>query len=59
MTYYVPQSSELKWSTMFDHMESAKGILGIEDYTISQATLEQVFLSFTKPYDDQSENEYT
>lgn len=58
LTFYVPQTSDLKWSSMFDLMETAKGILGIEDYTISQTTLEQVFLSFTKTYDDQTLNSF-
>ncbi|XP_031630848.1 ATP-binding cassette sub-family A member 3-like [Contarinia nasturtii] len=53
LTYYLPQTSELKWSLMFDHMETIKEILGIEDYSICQTTLEQVFLSFTKPYCDE------
>lgn len=58
LTYYVPQTRELKWSTMFDYVEKAKGVLGFEDYSISQATLEQVFLSFTKTYDKQWQNGY-
>ncbi|XP_055297532.1 phospholipid-transporting ATPase ABCA3-like isoform X2 [Sitodiplosis mosellana] len=58
LTFYVPQTNELKWSSMFDLMETAKGILSIEDYTISQTTLEQVFLSFTKTYDDQTLNSF-
>lgn len=41
---------------MFDSMETIKGLMGIEDYSISQTTLEQVFLSFTKPHDDQHLN---
>ncbi|XP_031638213.1 ATP-binding cassette sub-family A member 3-like [Contarinia nasturtii] len=56
LTFYVPQTNELKWSSMFDHMESIKGILGIEDYSISQSSLEQVFLSFTKPYQDDEQS---
>lgn len=48
LTYYVPQTNEVKWSSMFDLMETAKRELGIEDYSLSQTTLEQVFLSFSK-----------
>lgn len=33
---------------MFGLMEVAKQTLHIEDYSISQTSLEQVFLSFTK-----------
>lgn len=33
---------------MFSLMEEGKQTLDIEDYSISQTSLEQVFLSFTK-----------
>lgn len=33
---------------MFGLMEDAKDRIDIEDYSISQTSLEQVFLSFTK-----------
>lgn len=33
---------------MFSLMEAGKQTLDIEDYSISQTSLEQVFLSFTK-----------
>lgn len=33
---------------MFGIMEAGKQMLDIEDYSISQTSLEQVFLSFTK-----------
>lgn len=48
LTYYVPPSDTLKWSSMFGLMETAKRTLHVEDYSISQTSLEQVFLSFTK-----------
>lgn len=48
LMYYVPPSDEVKWSSMFGLMESAKKSLNIEDYSISQTSLEQVFLSLTK-----------
>lgn len=48
LTYYVPPSDNLKWSAMFGLLETAKKSLNIEDYSISQTSLEQVFLSFTK-----------
>jgi L-rhamnose mutarotase len=32
----------------FDAMESAKKQFNVEDYAIHQATLEQVFLAFTR-----------
>lgn len=48
LTYYVPATTTLKWSTIFGVMEKGKKTLQIEDYSISQTSLEQVFLSFTK-----------
>ncbi|XP_052759277.1 phospholipid-transporting ATPase ABCA3-like [Galleria mellonella] len=47
LTYYLPDSS-LAWSRMFGIIENAKRELNIEDYSISQTTLEQIFLQFTK-----------
>lgn len=38
----------MPWSRMFGIMEYAKQSLEVEDYTISQTTLEQIFLQFTK-----------
>lgn len=47
LTYYIP-STDIPWSRMFGVMESGKAQFGIEDYSLGQTTLEQVFLSFTK-----------
>lgn len=44
----MPPNNRLKWSSMFGLMEIGKETLHIEDYSISQTSLEQVFLSFTK-----------
>ncbi|XP_055306584.1 phospholipid-transporting ATPase ABCA3-like [Sitodiplosis mosellana] len=41
-------TSDLKWSSMFGLMNQAKETLPIEDYSISQSSLEQVFLSLTQ-----------
>lgn len=38
----------MPWSRMFGVMERAKQELEVEDYSISQTTLEQIFLQFTK-----------
>lgn len=38
----------MPWSKMFGIMERAKRELAIEDYSIAQTTLEQIFLQFTK-----------
>ncbi|XP_031638222.1 ATP-binding cassette sub-family A member 3-like [Contarinia nasturtii] len=56
LTFYLPHTSELKWSTLFDYMENVKRELGVEDYTISQTTLEQVFLSFARTHYKRCQN---
>ncbi|KAB0796417.1 hypothetical protein PPYR_10478 [Photinus pyralis] len=48
LTYYIPPNDQLRWSMMFGIMETAKDRFNIEDYSIGQCSLEQVFLSFTK-----------
>lgn len=48
-------ANALKWSTMFAVMEQGKKKLQIEDYSISQTSLEQVFLSLTKFQRDRAE----
>ncbi|CAH2037508.1 unnamed protein product, partial [Iphiclides podalirius] len=52
LTYYLPDKT-VAWSKMFGTMERAKRELYVEDYSISQTTLEQIFLQFTK-YQKQS-----
>lgn len=47
LSFHVPQT-DLRWSAMFGLMESNKEKLNVEDYTLGQTTLEQVFLFFTK-----------
>ncbi|XP_058130691.1 phospholipid-transporting ATPase ABCA1-like [Anopheles ziemanni] len=47
LTYYI-RSNSMKWSQIFGVMERAKQTLNIEDYSIGQTSLEQVFLAFTK-----------
>lgn len=54
LKYYVPPS-DLKWSTVFGIMEEAKRRMPIEDYSIGQTSLEQVFLSLTKLQREQVE----
>ncbi|XP_059614826.1 phospholipid-transporting ATPase ABCA3 isoform X2 [Phlebotomus argentipes] len=54
LTFYIP-TTNLKWSSMFGLMEQAKETLNIESYSLSQTSLEQVFLSFTKKQRDESE----
>ncbi|KAK5642702.1 hypothetical protein RI129_008869 [Pyrocoelia pectoralis] len=47
ITFYI-KDKKLPWSRMFGIMEEAKSFLNIEDYSLGQSSLEQVFLSFTK-----------
>ena len=42
------QKESLKWSELFQIMEQNKQQLGIVDYSVSQTTLEQVFLNFAR-----------
>lgn len=47
VTYYI-NNTTLKWSTMFGIMEAAKEELRIENYSLTQTTLEQIFLDFAQ-----------
>lgn len=47
LTYTIP-SKQLKWSAVFEMMENGKKTGNIEDYSVSQNSLEQVLLSFVK-----------
>ncbi|XP_055389657.1 phospholipid-transporting ATPase ABCA3-like isoform X2 [Condylostylus longicornis] len=51
LTFYIPLSS-IRWSKIFGLMESHKEELKIEDYSISQTTLEEIFLEFAKAQKD-------
>ncbi|KAK4877002.1 hypothetical protein RN001_009508 [Aquatica leii] len=53
ITFYINNKNQL-WSKMFGIIERGKAILPIEDYSLGQCSLEQVFLTFTK---QQRENE--
>ncbi|KOB58227.1 Uncharacterized protein OBRU01_25383, partial [Operophtera brumata] len=46
-TYYL-NDAELPWWRVFHVMEAARDLFPIEDYAVSQTTLEQVFLRFTR-----------
>ncbi|KAK9892607.1 hypothetical protein WA026_020988 [Henosepilachna vigintioctopunctata] len=47
LAYFI-RDENVTWSKLFGILEMAKGHLGIEDYSVGQASLEQVFLTFTK-----------
>ena len=46
-TYYINDVG-LPWWRLFDVMEKARSQFPIEDYSVTQTTLEQVFLQFTR-----------
>lgn len=48
LTYHIPKNPQFLWSNIFSIMENGKQQLNIEDYSIAQTSLEQVFHSFTK-----------
>ncbi|XP_076997701.1 phospholipid-transporting ATPase ABCA3-like isoform X2 [Tamandua tetradactyla] len=52
--YYIP-SKEISWGKVFNILEEAKVLFNLEDYSISQITLEQVFLTFANI--DKAEND--
>ena len=47
LTYHIP-TVDVKWSEVFGLMAQAKAQLGIADYSLTQTSLEQVFLFFAK-----------
>lgn len=46
--HYQIISNDLNWSQIFGVMERAKELYSIEDYSVSQTTLEQVFINFAR-----------
>ncbi|XP_059176012.1 phospholipid-transporting ATPase ABCA3-like [Physella acuta] len=53
MINYHITDTQLTWSQMFGEMERARERLGIEDYLVSQTSLEQVFIYFARMQEDQ------
>ncbi|XP_017124894.1 phospholipid-transporting ATPase ABCA3 isoform X2 [Drosophila elegans] len=47
LTFYIPLAG-VKWSRIFGLMEGNRDQLNIEDYSVSQTTLEEIFLEFAK-----------
>lgn len=54
-TYHIPDP-DLKWSEVFGIMNQMKNVMNLEDYALTQTSLEQVFLFFCKSglYTEQS-----
>ncbi|XP_023584096.1 ATP-binding cassette sub-family A member 3-like [Trichechus manatus latirostris] len=53
--YHIP-SKDFTWSQVFGILESIKDEYGLEDYSISHNTLEQVFLSFAQTQIQKEQN---
>ena len=43
----IPWSADFGWQHLFGQMETLYSELDIEDYSITQSSLEQIFLAFT------------
>ncbi|XP_072043597.1 phospholipid-transporting ATPase ABCA3-like [Amphiura filiformis] len=48
MVHYHITNTDLAWAQVFGTMERAKDTYNINDYSVSQTTLEQVFLNFAR-----------
>ena len=46
--HYQISNEHLTWAQIFGTMERAKQEYGIEDYSVSQTTLEQIFINFAR-----------
>ncbi|KAM6155210.1 phospholipid-transporting ATPase ABCA3-like [Rhynchocyon petersi] len=55
VNYYIP-SKDNSWAKVFGILEEAKRQYSLEDYSVSQVTLEQVFLTFSQPDKTEDEN---
>ncbi|XP_022092654.1 ATP-binding cassette sub-family A member 5-like isoform X2 [Acanthaster planci] len=57
VTYKIPSQDVQSLATVFAALEEGKETLQIEEYSFSQATLEQVFLEFAKMQRDDEESQ--
>lgn len=55
LEYFVPAES-LTWAAVFGTLERSRQHLPIEDYSVTQTTLERVFLTFTRGQRPDEEN---
>lgn len=47
LTYYIPLQG-IKWSEIFGLIERNRNDLNLDDYSITQTTLEEIFLEFAQ-----------
>ncbi|XP_011812790.1 PREDICTED: ATP-binding cassette sub-family A member 2 [Colobus angolensis palliatus] len=56
---YQLKSEHISLAQVFSKMEQVSGVLGIEDYSVSQTTLDNVFVNFAKKQSDNLEQQET
>ncbi|XP_036983617.2 ATP-binding cassette sub-family A member 2 isoform X2 [Artibeus jamaicensis] len=56
---YQLKSERISLAQVFSKMEQVVGVLGIEDYSVSQTTLDNVFVNFAKKQSDNLEQQET
>ncbi|WKY01593.1 hypothetical protein Q1695_015531 [Nippostrongylus brasiliensis] len=56
LNYDIPRRPGTTWSALFDKVETLSQTFGFEDYSLSQTTLEQVFLEFSRDASMMSNN---
>ncbi|XP_050743794.1 phospholipid-transporting ATPase ABCA1-like [Drosophila biarmipes] len=56
LTFAIPLT-DVKWSRIFGMMERNRSQLNVEDYSISQTTLEEIFLEFARNQREESSAE--
>ncbi|XP_048669373.1 ATP-binding cassette sub-family A member 2 [Marmota marmota marmota] len=56
---YQLKSEHVSLAQVFSKMEQVVGVLGIEDYSVSQTTLDNVFVNFAKKQSDNLEQQET
>ncbi|XP_045145112.1 ATP-binding cassette sub-family A member 2 isoform X2 [Echinops telfairi] len=56
---YQLKSQHISLAQVFSRMEQVVGVLGIEDYSVSQTTLDNVFVNFAKKQSDNLEQQET
>ncbi len=52
VSYQVPETEQ--WGRLFATLEAARGELAMEDYSVSQTSLEQIFLDFAAEQNDEA-----
>nr|XP_027821886.1 ATP-binding cassette sub-family A member 2 isoform X3 [Ovis aries] len=56
---YQLKSAHISLAQVFSKMEQVVGVLGVEDYSVSQTTLDNVFVNFAKKQSDNLERQET